>query len=122
MKKTTHKTLISPDGKPYSVPNDIAKSCENFYISYNNYDISIYGCDTTALVVTGKGSRFFILDGDHTKQLKDKSFKDCIHYLHSNKSRKNSMSEDFPPLNSSIQSVIDSPDPAMQILNKIKTK
>jgi len=51
---------------PILVPNTVKdfKGFMEFYISYNNYDIATYGCDTTALVV-GQMEHFFILNGDH---------------------------------------------------------
>ena len=119
MKYTTYHTETTPNGIPFGVPNQIVSYDTNFYISHNNYDNRIYGCDTTALVVTGKGSRFFILDGDHSEQLKNKSFKDCLCYFHGNKRLLNKLSEDLPPLGSSVQDVINSPDQAMEILNRL---
>ena len=37
---------------------------DGFYVSYNDYDVGIYGTDTTAVVV-GQMERFYILNGDH---------------------------------------------------------
>ncbi len=40
---------------------------DGFYVSYNDRDTHVYGCDTTALVV-GQMERFYILNGDHRTQ------------------------------------------------------
>lgn len=47
-------------------PNIVTEG-SGFYVSYNQVDAAIYGCDTTALVV-GQMERFYILKGDHRKQ------------------------------------------------------
>lgn len=48
---------------PVTVPNEVV-SRAGFYVSFNDHDIGIYGCATTALVI-GQGERFYILNGDH---------------------------------------------------------
>ncbi len=48
---------------PLYVPNDVIDG-DGFYVSYNAKDISIYGTDTTALVI-GQMQAFYILDGNH---------------------------------------------------------
>lgn len=53
---------------------------DKHYISYNFADDYIYGCDTTAIVI-GQMQRFYILNGNHTNELKTKSFKECIDYF-----------------------------------------
>lgn len=53
-----------------------------YYISYNSYDIDIYGADTTALVL-GQMQKFFILNGDHCgnyKKLAHLGFSKCFDY------------------------------------------
>ena len=37
---------------------------DGFYISYNDHDIDIYGCDTTSFVI-GQMEGFLTLNGDH---------------------------------------------------------
>lgn len=73
------------EGFPVLIPNKVADH-KDFYISYNNYDINTYGCDTTALVI-GQMERFFILKGDHRKaydKLADHGFKACLKYFFDN--------------------------------------
>lgn len=53
---------IIPGGTPFS-PNEVLKG-DGFYVSYNERDTDIYGCDTTALVL-GQMEHFYILNGDH---------------------------------------------------------
>jgi len=115
---STYTTFTTPEGIPCSAPNKIVSSSANFHISYNNYDSSIYGSDTTALVVTGKSSRFFILNGNHTNALNGASFADCLDYLHKNVSLINKMSDDLPASGESLQNVIDRPDPVMEWLRR----
>jgi hypothetical protein len=50
-----------------SVPNSIMDAGD-FYISYNDTDVEIYGSDTTALVI-GQ-TKFYILKGDFREQYK----------------------------------------------------
>lgn len=62
------------------------KSYDGFYISYNNYDINIYGCVTTALVL-GQMQKFYILKGDHRKQYAEiikQGFDRCLNYYKNN--------------------------------------
>lgn len=62
------------------------KLYNGFYISYNNYDIAIYGCVTTALVL-GQMQKFFILKGNHQKQyaeLIEQGFDRCLDYYKNN--------------------------------------
>lgn len=44
------------------------KTYDGFYISYNNYDTDIYGCDTTAIVL-GQMQYFLVLNGNHEEDL-----------------------------------------------------
>lgn len=56
---------------------------KGFYVSYNDHDISIYGSDTTALVV-GQMEKFYILKGDHRAQylpIVSQGFDACLHYF-----------------------------------------
>ena len=82
--KITGKMMVF-DGMPCFVPNDVM-DCTDFYISYNNYDIRSYGSDTTALV-KGNMEKFYILDGNHTKQYNElvaKGFDACLDYFKDN--------------------------------------
>lgn len=73
------------EGFPVLIPNQV-KDHDDFYISYNNYDTGIYGCDTTALVV-GQMEKFYILEGDHRKaydKLAGQGFDACLKYFMDN--------------------------------------
>ena len=64
------------------VPNTIAQG-DDFYVSYNDCDVAIYGCATTALVV-GQMERFYILKGDHRARyapLICQGFAACLSYF-----------------------------------------
>lgn len=64
------------------IHNDVIER-ENFYISYNFGDVGIYGSTTTAIVI-GQMQRFYILKGDHRKQLeKCGSFENAMIYYSS---------------------------------------
>lgn len=74
---------------------------EGFYISYNNYDINIYGCDTTALV-KGQMERFYILNGDHRAQYQPliaKGFDACLKYFCDHWHDVNGLSDKLPEEN-----------------------
>jgi hypothetical protein len=78
---TLHNQFFN--GIPCTVPNSIAGEGRGFYISYNNYDIGIYGSDTTALVL-GQMEKFYILNGDHRKayaNLVPRGFNACLDYF-----------------------------------------
>lgn len=75
-------------------PNSVA-SADGFYISFNDYDHSIYGGDTTALVF-GQMQAFYILNGDHRdayKPLLDQGFEACLTYFKENIAQINKLSE-----------------------------
>ena len=68
------------------------KTYDGFYISYNNYDLDIYGSDTTALVL-GQMEEFLILNGNHVenyRKLKDEPFSKYLDYFRKNKEHMNS--------------------------------
>lgn len=68
---------------------------DGFYISYNNADTHIYGCDTTALV-QGQMHHFYILNGDHRdayKALVPLGFEACMAYFRSRPEARSKMSE-----------------------------
>lgn len=93
------KTISSQfiDGVPVLEYNTIPITCDDevihngktysgFYISYNNYDLDIYGSDTTALVL-GQMQEFFILNGDHIaeyKKLQGEPFSKYLEYFYKN--------------------------------------
>jgi hypothetical protein len=68
----------------FPVPNSITRG-HGFYVSYNTVDTSIYGSDTTALVV-GQMEHFYILIGDHRDalaRLVDQGVDACLSYFSS---------------------------------------
>lgn len=91
IEKPTGK-MINAGGIPISIPNDIISSNKDFYISYNNRDIRIYGDVTTALVYEypkGISEHYYILKGNHSKQYKNiidngGDIKECLEYFKSN--------------------------------------
>lgn len=71
---------------------------DGFYVSYNEYDTAIYGCDTTALVV-GQMEKFYILNGDHREKyssLIERGFDACMSYFQENISLINIRSDNPP--------------------------
>jgi hypothetical protein len=77
----------------------------NFYVSYNFADRATYG-DVTTAVVVGQMQGFFILTGDHREGLVDKTFQECLEYLHTHADQQNSYSEPFPPLGTTVEEAI----------------
>lgn len=68
---------------------------EGFYVSYNNHDTNIYGDVTTALVL-GQMEKFFILNGNHTKEyekLIDCGFSGCMEYFKNHIEQINKLSD-----------------------------
>lgn len=96
---TGHAATI--DGIPIFIPNDITAKKNNFYISYNETDRSTYGDVTTALVLDDKeGTKFLILNGNHTRQYGDIIAKGgdyiaCMQYFKDNEASKSAFSEDW---------------------------
>ena len=90
MKTTFHSIKI--DGITINVPNIINDTNEGYYVSYNNYDTRIYGCDTTAIIID-KTSAFLILNGDHRDSIKGLNLEDVCKYFHNNKDLQNKMTD-----------------------------
>ncbi len=90
MSSTYHTVKI--DGIPVGVPNVTTKGT-GYYVSYNNYDRGVYGCDTTAIVID-KTSAFLILNGDHRGPLSGLSLEDACQYFHDRPELKNFRSDD----------------------------
>jgi len=70
---------------------------KGFYVSYNNHDRRIYGCKTTALVL-GQMQKFFILNGNHTKQYNElipQGFEACLQYYKDNIDQSNKYSDEL---------------------------
>ncbi|KPC02037.1 hypothetical protein QO021_30255 (plasmid) [Pseudomonas amygdali pv. lachrymans] len=71
---------------------------KGFYVSFNDHDMWIYGCDTTALV-RDQMDGFYILNGDHRAAytaLIPQGFEACLEYFKSNNLIANKLS-DHPP-------------------------
>lgn len=80
--------MVNCNGVPIMIPNDITNKKDNFYISYNERDTSIYGNPTTALVLNNL-SKFLILNGNHTKEYNNiinngGGYADCLEYFKKN--------------------------------------
>ena len=79
---------------PVMVPNSTMDG-DGFYVSYNDYDVAIFGCATTALV-QGQMEHFYILDGDHRQayaKLLGDGFEACFEYFKANITAINKNSE-----------------------------
>ena len=73
------------EGLVRATPNTVIDG-DGFYVSFNDVDLSIYGSETTALVL-GQMEKFFILKGDHRVQyelLIPQGFDACFSYFRSN--------------------------------------
>ena len=78
----------------HSSPNRVMNG-DGFYVSYNDHDIGIYGCDTTALVL-GQMQRFLILNGDHREPyaaIVDQGLNACLRYFDDNLDQANHRSD-----------------------------
>jgi len=105
-----HKA-VNFNGFLLSVPNSTMNG-DGFYISYNDHDLSIYGCDTTALVI-GQMERFFILNGDHRSAyagLIGQGLDACLAYFEANPEARNKRS-DSPTRREQVKD-LDTPGPA----------
>ena len=68
---------------------------DGFYVSYNAHDFSVYGSDTTALVV-GQMQKFYILNGDHRESYSifvKQGFEACLSYFKAHISEINKFSD-----------------------------
>lgn len=84
-------------GIPVTIPNKVKESPNgDYYVSYNNYDIGTFGCDTTALV-KGQCENFYILNGDHRdeyRKLGKGGFNACFDYFLAHRELMNKYSDD----------------------------
>ena len=75
-------------------PINSVKTFEGYHISYNPSSAD-YGCDTTAIVISGRV--FFVLNGNHKKALESIALNSglvgCLEYFASNYKQVNHMSE-----------------------------
>lgn len=97
--------VVTMGGYPILVPNEITNNnkirgtykgfnLREYYISYNDYDTNIYGSDTTALVIeTDTKEYFYVLNGDHRKELNNKTLDDCLAYVANNQDKLSKYSE-----------------------------
>lgn len=91
--------IVSPNRVLYTSDEPVeygGKEYGGFYISYNNHDTDIYGCDTTAIVI-GQMQGFFILNGNHSGAL-DKAahkggFDACLNYFREHEDEMNERSD-----------------------------
>ena len=90
MENTYHLKIVN--GIQLLVPNFITHETQDYYVSYNNYDLKIYGSDTTAIVI-GKTGAFLILNGDHREALRGMSLSEACDYFHSKPDSKNHKSD-----------------------------
>jgi hypothetical protein len=71
-------------------------SFSNFYLSYNDRDVGLFGCDTTSIVL-GQMQLFLTLNGDHKQALSAIATSDglqgCIDYFIDNIDQANKRSE-----------------------------
>lgn len=104
----TSSIRCSPDGIPYMIPNRWTALSPDFYVSFNNRDANVYGCETTAVVV-GAMKRFYVLSGNHESALVGKSFEECLDYLHAHADQLNKYSEALPPQGSTVESILAAP-------------
>ena len=82
MSTTAHFEEL-PGGFTVIAPNIVPFTRDGFYISYNDYDISLHGCDTTCLA-TSDMRWFFVLNGDHRDgyaPLVEQGFQACFNYF-----------------------------------------
>lgn len=91
---------INTPGGEFSIllPNSVIDG-DGFYISYNDYDLRTYGCDTTALVV-GQMEKFYILKGDHRAQyspLIGEGLDACLAYFKKNIAEAHHYSDTISP-------------------------
>jgi hypothetical protein len=83
----------------FIIPNTV-READGFYISYNDLDSTIYGSDTTALVI-GQMEAFYILNGDHRKAYQTRllsGLATCLAYYQENLQHKNKHSDALPTL------------------------
>lgn len=83
MNNSNNSDMIKFHGLPVPMPNQIVKQEFDFYISYNDHNNSFYGCVTTAIVLLKQEQpwKFYVLNGDHRAQLKDKDSAGCLAYF-----------------------------------------
>lgn len=94
--------MMNCGGTPLFIPNDVAVETPEFYISYNDRDVSSYGDVTTALVLTENGNpvKFLILNGNHINAYKEivakgGSYTECLAYFKSNLDKQSKFSENW---------------------------
>lgn len=83
MEFVQYNSIVGNNGSPVELDG---KVYDGFYVSYNNYDIAIYGDVTTALVL-GQMQKFYILTGNHSNQYKElinQGFFKCLDCFKSN--------------------------------------
>jgi len=90
---TYHNVKIPGVPFPVGMPNVTEHLQDSgYYVSYNNHDRGLYGCDTTAIVIDRTGA-FLILNGDHRDAIRGMSLAEACEYFHENKDKKNFRSD-----------------------------
>ena len=107
MNNSTASIGILPNGIIGNIPNRVTDA-DGFYVSYNNVDSGLYGCDTTAVVV-GQMQRFYILKGNHEKQLIGKTFEECLNYIHDYINLFHESSDPLPIRGTTIEQIMSEP-------------
>lgn len=93
--KVIQKPCVSfCNGIPINIPNEVRQDCNRFYVSYNA-SCAYYGSVTTAIVTKDqRGTRFYILLGDHRKKLEEASTLDkCLEYYKANPDKQSEYSD-----------------------------
>lgn len=87
-----YNTMVGENNSKIEIDGKIYKG---FCVSYNSYDVAIYGDVTTALVL-GQMQKFYILNGNHSEEyakiIKD-GFEKCMEYFEKNINQINKYSD-----------------------------
>lgn len=89
-----YNSMVGENNSPVELNS---KTYDGFYVSYNNYDIAIYGDVTTALVL-GQMQKFYILTGNHSAQYKEligQGFEKCLEYYKENINQSHKYSDEI---------------------------
>lgn len=94
--------MMNCGGVPVFIANDVTIKTPEFYVSYNDRDVIVYGDVTTALVLIEKENpvKFLILNGNHIKAYneiiaKGGGYADCLAYFKSNVDKQSKYSENW---------------------------
>ena len=93
-------------GIPLMVPNTTYQG-DGFHISHNARDVRVYGDVTTALVVRGVETAFYVLNGDHRAgydPLIGIGLTACLDYFRQHMDQMNKYSETPPAIDCAVKS------------------